>query len=270
MAPNDSTDVQSSPAAFPKALINEVLVRRVTNALTQHGYTPETTLVATSLCCDEGNRELEKDFGAQYGDHFSMGGLGGFAFGGVTGFGAMAHHILDNGSFYGPHVGIDSTDTIGKLDRRGRKATGACCGSAAAAATYIASVRGGADEATMPTECIDIQQYFVGKMLLPHGECLEQAQDARIELPLALFDEQNKLMHKIVTVGCAEVAGEGKIALLGGAQINTPCGSPDYFLPLSFKLRDNQGELVESLLWDEEFTEDRISAPKDKDTAIRS
>ena len=58
-----------------------------------------------------------------------MGGLAGFPFGGVTGFGAMAHHIPDNGSclvVYGPHVGIDSRGIVGTVERRGRKHGGAC------------------------------------------------------------------------------------------------------------------------------------------------
>jgi hypothetical protein len=37
--------------------------------------------------------------------------------------------------------------------------------------------------------------------------------------------------------------------MLGGIQINTPDGISDYFLPLSFDLRNNQGKIVKSLLW---------------------
>lgn len=246
---------QKVASAFPKALTNKVLIDRVTYALMKHGYNRETTILATSLCCDELNRELEKDLAVHYGDNFTMGGLAGFAFGGVTSFGAMADHIPDGGSclvVYGPHVGVDSAGFIGKIDRRGRKASNACCGSATAAAAYVASVRRGAEEAFMPTECIDIQQYFVGKMLLPHGERLEKASDASIELSLALFDEQDKLMHKIVTAGCGGVPANSKIALLGGVQINTPPDCPDYFLPLKFELLDNKGRLLTNLLWDQE------------------
>jgi hypothetical protein len=50
----------------------------------------ESSLLATSLCGDEVNRVLEKDFGAVWGDNFSMGGLAGFPFGGITIFGAIA------------------------------------------------------------------------------------------------------------------------------------------------------------------------------------
>ena len=74
------------------------MVGRVSEALKPHGYTKEKSLLATSLCCDEVSRQLEKDFEPVYGQNFSMGGLAGFAWGGVTSFGAMAAHIPDGGN----------------------------------------------------------------------------------------------------------------------------------------------------------------------------
>jgi hypothetical protein len=62
------------------------LVGKVTGALKQYGY-GESSLLACSLCCDEVNRVLEKDFSKHYTDNFNMGGLAGFPFGGVTSFG---------------------------------------------------------------------------------------------------------------------------------------------------------------------------------------
>ena len=181
-----------------------------------------------------------------------MGGLAGFAFGGVTSFGAMAHHIPQDGScliIFGPHVGIDSNGNVGKINRRGRIHAGACCGSAAAAASYVSQVRRGCPKAPMPKRALDAQQYFVGSMLLPHAERLARAEQAAVELPHALYDVQSELMLKIVLNGCKEVAGDGKIALLGGIQINTPGGVSDYFLPKKFEIRNNKGQLLENFLF---------------------
>jgi len=122
-------------SVFPKAVTNADLVSKVTGALKEYGF-GKSSLVATALCCDEVNRVLEKDFAPHYNDNFSMGGLAGFAFGGVTSFGAMAHHIPDGGSclvIFGPHVGVDADGKVGSVNRRGRAAPGACCGSACAA-----------------------------------------------------------------------------------------------------------------------------------------
>lgn len=243
-------------ASFPTALTNADLVGRVASALSQHGYTPESTLLATSFCCDEANRELEREFGHFYGDHFSMGGLAGFAFGGVTSFAAMAHHIPETGGqscliVYGPHVGVSSENVVGDIDRRGRRRPGACCGSAAAAAAYVQEIhRNGdgavVDDAAAAADCLDMQQHFVGKMLLPHAARLDKAPNAAVELPFALYDEQETLMKKIVAAACGEVVG--KIALLGGIQINTPGDCPDHFMPLSFELLDNKGTVTENLM----------------------
>lgn len=249
---DDATVVEKVADAFPGAIRSYELANKVNTALSRNGYTPSTTLLATSLCCDEVNRELESDLTAIFTQNFSMGGLAGFAFGGVTSFGAMSHHIPDGGScvvIYGPHVGVDSTGTVGKVNRRGRGAPGTCCGSAAAAAGYVKSVHEGKARKTGPsTDPIDAQQSFVGDMLLPQAGRLSTAEDPDVELPLALFDVQNEFMQNIVQKGCGEVAGEGKIALLGGIQINTPAGTSEYFLPKVFEIRNNSGELVADLM----------------------
>jgi len=243
-------EFEGAKAEFPDALANNELIYRVTNTLKKYGY-GKTTLLATSLCCDEVNRALENDFEKHYGSHFNMGGLAGFAFGGVTSFTAMAHHIPDDGScliVYGPHIGIDLDNNVGRINRRFQRISTSCCGSADAAACYVASVRNGADEMVMPDQCIDIQQHFVGQMLLPHGERLEKAANFRKELAMALYDENHKMMTSIVRKACGEVHGNGKITLLGGIQINTPKGYSDEFMPLNFELRDNTGAVLQDLM----------------------
>jgi hypothetical protein len=133
-------------SAFPKSLANKDLVSKVSGGLSKLGFTSQNTLLATSLCCDEVSRPLEQDFGKEYGNHFSMGGLAGFPFGGVTSFGAMAAHIPDNGNclvIFAPHVGVSSTGEVGTVEREGRLHGGACCGSACAACNYVLDVHCG-------------------------------------------------------------------------------------------------------------------------------
>lgn len=238
---------------YPNAITNDELVAKVTSILSTNGYTESKTLLATSLCCDEVNRVLEKDFSKIYGDNFNMGGLAGFPFGGTVSFGAMAHHIPDSGScfiVFGPHIGV-SCDGIGKLSRRGLHHSGSCCGSACAALAYVQSVAQDSTEvAPMPVaDPIEMQQWLVGQLLLNHSERLERTENPMAELPLALFDEQKKLIYQILKRGCSHVAS-GNIAVLGGVQINTPDGVSDYFLPLNFELFNNQGECLKDLMWE--------------------
>jgi len=222
---------------FPGAMTNKDLVNKVSDLLDKYDY-GSNSLVATSFCADEVNRVLEKDFAKVYDDNFSMGGLAGFPFGGVTSFGAMAAHIPDDGSclvVFGPHVGVDSTGAVGTVERRGREKGGSCCGSAIAASGYVADVNGGkAEKAAAPTVPTDAQQNYVGNLLLPYATRLEKASDKMVELPYALYDAQKKMIGDIIAAGAGNVAGDGKIAVLGGIQINTPEDTSDYFKPMSF------------------------------------
>lgn len=60
------------------------------------------------------------------------------------------------------------------------------------------------------------------------------------------------LIHRridgIVAKGAGAMESDGYIAMLGGIQINTPEDVSDYFLPLTFDLRNSKGELEKSLM----------------------
>jgi len=235
---------------FPGAINYEQLEARIRKVLGTKGYTPESTLLATSLCCDELARTMEKDLCKVYGNNFNLGGLAGFPFAGNTGFGAMAAHIPDNGNsliVYGPHVGVATSGGVGKVERRGIKLVDNCCGSAIAASNYLKGITdGGATITTAIQEFTDFQQGAVQELLLPHGKRLADAEDRMRELPFALFDSQDLLMRDIVQTGAGGV--KNNIALLGGIQINTAPEALDYFLPLRFDFMNNKGEVLEDLL----------------------
>jgi hypothetical protein len=243
-------------AAFPGAVSNAALVDKVKDALAKYGY-GKNTLLATSFCCDEVNRPLEEDMAAAFGQQFNMGGLAGFPFGGVTGFGAMASHIPTGGSclfVYGPHVGVNFEGMVGTVNRRGKEKTSTCCGSAVAASGYVNAVyKGEIQEAKSPTSSMDAQQIFVGSALVPFAERLIKADDPMIELPYATFEPLDDLTQKIVAKGAGKIGEGGKVALLGGLQINTPEGISDFFLPLRFEVRDNSNAVVENMLFAKRF-----------------
>ena len=47
---------------------------------------------------------------------------------------------------------------------------------------------------------------------------------------------------------CNNLPENSLIAVVGGIHINTPSGMSDFFLPLSFDIRDSQGNLIKNLL----------------------
>ena len=163
----------------------------------------------------------------------------------------MAMRIPDDGNcllVYGPHVGVDSQGHIGTVDRRGRSHNGACCSSGIAALEYVEAVARGETQADRPVDPLDAQQTYVGDMLLPYADQLAQADDAMVELPFTLFQAQDKLVQKIVLRQRHLIPG--RIALLGGIQINTPDGIADHFLPLRFEVLKSTGNVVVDLLYE--------------------
>jgi len=246
----DSVFDATVKSKFPGAIDNNQLESKVVEILEKKGYAPGNTLLATSLCCDEVARKLEDDFVRIYGDNFSLGGLSGFPFAGNTGFGAMAAHIPDDGYcliVYGPHVGVASDGTVGKVERKGIELVDNCCGSAIAASNYLKGITdGGATISVKIQTFTDFQQGAVQELILPHGKRLTDAKDLMVELPYALYESQDMLMKAIVDAG----AGGTKkgLAMLGGIQINTGPETPDYFHPLRFDYMNNKGEIVEDML----------------------
>lgn len=260
-----ATVVSRISSSFSKAVSNTELVSRVSSRLNGQQFHPSKTLLTTSLCCDEISRPLEQDFAKVYGpNYFSMGGLAGFPFGGITSFGAMASHIPDGGNcllVYGPHVGISSKGEIGTVERKDRRDGGACCGSANAAMDYVLQVHRGTQKPypgielfSNPQDVDDAQQVMVGSLLLPYAERLENAgkDDIMVELPMALYDSCKQMLSDILQHGFANTNfdTQSKIAVVGGIQINTPPEMTDYFMPLQFDMYSNNGEQVEDLLWD--------------------
>ena len=224
-------------------------------ALAPKGFTPSNTLVAASLCCDELSRPLEKEFNATYSNHFSMGGLAGFPFGGVVSFGAMAAHIPDGGHCllcYGPHVGVCSKGEVGTVERIGREVGGACCGSANAACAHVlatteANPQDPIESLLTPIGApVDAQQQMVGNMLMPHAARLASAEEVQAELPGALLDAQTEMIDEIISKAAGAVS-DGTIACLGGIQINTPPDMEDYFEPQRFDIFDNAGNKLDEI-----------------------
>ena len=251
----DFTAQNSIQKFFPKALPNKEFVAKVSAALAPKGFTSKNTLVAASLCCDELSRPLEQVFNATYGNHFSMGGLAGFPFGGVVSFGAMASHIPDGGHCllcYGPHVGVCSKGHVGTVERIGRVNGGACCGSANAACAHVlASTKSNpqAPPSNLLTPIgapVDAQQQMVGNMLMPHAARLANAKEVQAELAYALFDAQTEMINEIISKAAGAVA-DGHIACVGGIQINTPPGMEDYFEPSRFDIFDNKGNKIDEI-----------------------
>jgi len=245
---------------FPGALPTNRMAKQAFCILEKHGFTGDNTLVATSLCCDELNRQLEDDICRKFGPAYNMGGLAGFCFGGVVGFGNMAHHVPSSsvGSsggggggnclvVYGPHVGIDWDFQFGSVPRSSGRSE--CCGPAKLAYEYSLRVQKG-ERAEVETagDIIESQQTWVCKQVHAVSDRITAAKDPQVELPYALYDAQSDIMKRIVQKAGSEFSGDN-MCFLGGITINTPEGIPEYFLPKQFAIVDaSTGEMTHSFL----------------------
>ena len=89
------------------------------------GMSKDNTLFAHSVCPDEINHE-DNDITVCLRDHFdsvfSLGGLGGIPFSGLTGFNAYAAHVPDDGNIFvlfAPHCAISQEGICGFYHRNG-------------------------------------------------------------------------------------------------------------------------------------------------------
>ena len=90
-------------------------------------------MLADSLCSDDINSIQYPTEASKFLGPFKLGGLDGFPFTGVTGMGAFASHVPNEGAvviYYGPHIGISSDGSIGQISRFGQDKQSSCCGAA--------------------------------------------------------------------------------------------------------------------------------------------
>jgi hypothetical protein len=94
---------------------------------------PAQVMLADSICSDDVNSIQYPARAQEFLGPFKMGGLDGFPFTGLTGMGAFASHVPDEGAvaiYYGPHIGITKDGTIGEIHRHGQFKNSGCCGAA--------------------------------------------------------------------------------------------------------------------------------------------
>mmetsp|Transcript_9107 Transcript_9107/g.10406 ORF Transcript_9107/g.10406 Transcript_9107/m.10406 type:complete len:298 (+) Transcript_9107:106-999(+) len=231
---------------FPGAETAAEIESRVAHVLEREGFTNDNTLFCQSCCPDEINREVpSQDIIAmlhhRWGEMFTLGGLAGIPFTGVTGWKAFSAHVPIGGNIvllYGPHVGVDRDNSVGFVTRSGQVDPSHACGAAIAA---LSSVRQGQ---THPTGCFDDQQAAIVEMLPNYQSYIDEADDEMAGLSYATFYMIQDYLKKIVSTDI----GGGKIAFLGGIIVNITDPTIDRFLPLSFEVFDPKSDSATDFL----------------------
>lgn len=119
---------------YPNALTTIDTVNKIIDFVEEElDLEPSQVMLADSICSDDVNSIQYPARASEFLGPFKMGGLDGFPFTGLTGMGAFASHVPDDGAvyiYYGPHIGVSKEGVIGEIHRLGQNKNSGCCGAA--------------------------------------------------------------------------------------------------------------------------------------------
>jgi hypothetical protein len=178
---------------------------------------PAQIMLADSICSDDVNSIQYPARAHEFLGPFKLGGLDGFPFVGLTGMGAFASHVPDEGAvfvYYGPHIGVSKTGTLGEIHRIGQHKNSGCCGAAKAALNNLTAGRIVAGHITD----IDYQMNTIEQLLLAQQDRILQA-----ALPL---HEATNVIYEAIDARIQELVARTSyncryVLLMGAVLINS-------------------------------------------------
>ena len=171
---------------------------------------------------------------------FPLGGLGGLPFTGKTGWGAFSSHCPDNGNIvvlFAPHVGVDANGKVGAISRDGQACGSSACGAAIGA---YGAAKGGAINGTFPSGYSDHQMDCIKHLIVPHVDAIKSSDNEMATLAYKMFEIQQEFLEQILN--SKWMGKNSKLTLIGGIQINMDGEFTGKFLPLTFEVRNKDGQ----------------------------
>lgn len=195
---------------------------------------PTQVMLADSICSDDVNSIQYPARAMELLGPFKMGGLDGFPFTGLTGMGAFASHVPDSGAvfvYYGPHIGITKTGTIGEIHRVGQSKNSGCCGAAKGALNKLLNnqiVEGHVTD-------MDYQMNTIEQILYRQKDRILNAKTPLFEATEVIYEAIDKRINELVektTYHCKYVI------LMGAVLINSDTDMGSYTSTKRFDLID--------------------------------
>lgn len=158
---------------------------------------PKQVMLADSICSDDVNSIQYPVRTQEFLGPFKMGGLDGFPFRGLTGMGAFASHVPDDGAvfiYYGPHIGITKDGTIGEIHRIGQSKNSGCCGAAKGALGKLTNneiIPGNITE-------LDYQMNTIEQILFNQQERVLTAKTPLFEATEVIYEAIDKRINELV------------------------------------------------------------------------
>jgi Limiting CO2-inducible proteins B/C beta carbonyic anhydrases len=158
---------------------------------------PAQLMLADSICSDDVNSIQYPARAHEFLGPFKMGGLDGYPFTGLTGMGAFASHVPDEGAvfvYYGPHIGISKNGAIGEIHRFGQQKNSGCCGAAKGALNKL--LNNEIEEGNI-TE-LDYQMNTIEQILYKEKERIISAELPLKEATEVIYEAIDKRINELV------------------------------------------------------------------------
>jgi hypothetical protein len=221
---------------FPGAQPIDQYLAGLRAAVEPEGFVPERTLALASICRDELTTPFLEQVKQDWGDVFTLAGLGGVPALGRTGWQAALAHIPDASGrgcllvFGLPHIGIERDGTVGVTIRRGQTAPTTTCGA-------LSAICAMSREGTLPRE-VDVDDYEETRLALrlvdPDGAAVDL-----VDLTMRALDAlEADIWHALDE---AEVWRDHDVAVCCGVQIHGP-GGTDWVWPRDAVRCDRDGQ----------------------------
>lgn len=221
---------------YPNASTEFEFIQQLRNRLVNdYQIDVEKLLLVTSICADDiiPIRQTENTLSVVKGalkreflGPFSMGGLAGLPYSGLTGMLTVGHHIPAGGSvliIYGPHIGISAQGELGKLQRPGQCHESVACGALSLAVAHFQS-----SPDYQPTyDDDDTEQMTLERRLMPFRAAILAAEHPLQAATEYAYTTIHELIHRYLERQKDQFHCE-YVGLAGGIIINTSEGE-DYF-----------------------------------------
>lgn len=158
---------------------------------------PNQIMLADSICSDDVNSIQYPVRTQEFLGPFKMGGLDGFPFTGLTGMGAFASHVPDEGAvfiYYGPHIGITKQGAIGEIHRHGQHKNSSCCGAAKGALSKLLNNQISEGNITE----LDYQMNTIEQIIYAERERVLGAKTPMFEATEVIYEAIDKRINELV------------------------------------------------------------------------
>jgi len=159
---------------------------------------PSQIMMADSICSDDVNSIQYPVRAQEFLGPFKMGGLDGYPFTGLTGMSAFASHVPDEGAvyiYYGPHIGISKSGTVGEIQRYGQSKHTDCCGATKGALRKLLSN----DIIPGTVNDMDYQMNTIEQILFEQRERITEARIPLLEATEVIYESIDQRIEELVS-----------------------------------------------------------------------